>query len=101
MENSSGAHGAGFQRDVESAIVETIVAQGLAGVTDGDDLGVGGGVVVAEDPVVAAGDDLSCGSDDDCAYGHFACGLGGVGLSDGDAEVDEVGGERLGHLLLV
>jgi hypothetical protein len=45
--------------------------------------------VVAEDAVLAAGDDLAA-VDDDGADGDFAGGLGGVGFGDRGAEVGEV-----------
>jgi len=50
---------------------------------------VGGGVVVAEDAVLAAGDDLAL-MDDDSADGDFACGFGGAGFGDTGVEVGEV-----------
>jgi hypothetical protein len=56
---------------------------------EGDDLGVGGGVVVAEDAVLAAGDDLAT-MDDDGADGDFAGGFRGAGFGNGGAEVGEV-----------
>ena len=90
VEDSAGAHGAGFERDVESAafvvfIEEAIVFEGAAGVAEGDDLGVGGGVVFAEDAVLAMGDDLAL-VDDDGADRDFAGGFGGAGFGDGGAE---------------
>ncbi len=71
MEDGSGAHGAGFEGGVEGAVFEAIVFEGEAGFAEGYDLGVGGGVGVAEDSVLAAGDDFVF-VDDDCAYGDFA-----------------------------
>ena len=58
---------------------EAVVCEGEAGFAEGYDLGVGGGVAVAEDSVLAAADDFVV-VDDDCAYGDFACGFGGAGL---------------------
>jgi len=74
VEDGSGAHGAGFEGDVEGAVglrVKAVVLEGLTGGSEGDDFGVCGGVVIAEDAVLAGGDDLVL-VDDDCAYGDFA-----------------------------
>ena len=75
VEDGSGAHGAGFEGDVEGAVCEAIVPEMKAGLAEGDDLGVGGGVAVAKDSVLAAGDDL-ISVNDDCADGDFAVGFG-------------------------
>jgi hypothetical protein len=61
----------------------------LAGGAEGDDLGVGGGVVVPEDAVLAAGDDFVL-IDHDGADGDFAGELGCAGFGDGGVEVGEV-----------
>ena len=53
---------------------------------EGDDLGVGGGVVVAQDAVLAAGDDLAVEGEDG-SDGDFAVTLGGAGFGDGGVEV--------------
>ena len=80
VEDGAGTHGAGFESDVEGAafvifVQQTVIFEGAAGVAEGDDFGVGGGVVVAEDAVLAAGDDLAL-VDDDGADGDFAGVLG-------------------------
>jgi hypothetical protein len=85
VENGSGAHGAGFECGVEGAVFESIVAEVKARFAEGDDLGVGGGVGVAEDSVLAAADDLVF-ADYNCADGDFAAGFGGFGFGYGDAE---------------
>ena len=88
VEDGSGAHGAGFEGDVEGAVVEAVVFECEAGGAEGYDFGVGGGVAVAEDAVLASAYDLIF-VDDDCAYGNFACGFGGVGFGDGELhEID-------------
>lgn len=92
MEYGSGTHGAGFKGAVEGAAGEAIVRERAAGFPEGDDFGMGGGVVGAEDLVVAAGDHVECRRDDDGADGDFTCGLGGVGFGDGEAHEVEVGG---------
>jgi hypothetical protein len=90
VENCSGAHGAGFQGGVEGAVFEAIVVEGAASFAESDDLGVGGGVGVAEDSVLTAADDFVF-VDYDRAYGDFAVGFGGLGFGDGGAEVVEIG----------
>ena len=90
MEDGSGTHGAGFEGDVESAAFEAVVFQSATGFAEGDYFGVGGGVAVAEDSVLASADDFVF-VDYDCAYRDFACGFGGVGFSDCGSEVGEVG----------
>ena len=87
VEDGSGAHGAGLEGGVEGAVFEAIVVEGEAGFAEGYDLGVGGGVGVAEDSVLASADDFVF-VDDDCAYGDFAVGFGGLGFGDGGAEID-------------
>jgi hypothetical protein len=94
VEDGSGTHGAGFERDVEGAafvvfVEQAIVFEGSAGLADGDYFGVGGGVVIAEDSVLAAGNDFAA-VDDDGADGDFARLLGGAGFVDCGAEVGEV-----------
>src|SRR3984957_9310076 len=88
VEDGSGTHGAGFEGGVERAIFEAIVGQVTACVAEGDYFGVGGGVAVAEDSVLAAAyDDALVG--DDCSYRDFASGFGGLGFGDGSAEMGE------------
>jgi hypothetical protein len=100
VEDGSGTHGAGFECDIESAVFEAIVAEVKAGLAEGDYLGVGGGVVVAEDTVLAAADDFVLVGDD-CAYRDFAVGLGVIGFCDCFAEVGFVVIFRRGHCRLV
>ena len=52
------AHRAGFAAGVDVAAVKLEAAESLAGGADGDDLGVGGGVVGCGDLIDAGGDDL-------------------------------------------
>ena len=90
VEDCASAHGAGFERDVEGAALgQAIVGEGAGGVAEGDDLGVGGGVVVAQDAVLAAGDDLAVEGEDG-ADGDFSIMLGGAGFGDAGVEVGEV-----------
>jgi hypothetical protein len=100
VEDRSGAHGAGFECDVEGAVFEAVVAEIEAGLAEGDDLGVSGGVVVAEDTVLTAADDFVL-MDDDGAYGNLAVGFGGIGFCDGFAKVGFVVFVRRGHCRLV
>ena len=70
VQDGSGTHGAGLERDVEGAALwQAIVGEGAGGVAQSDDLGVGGGVVIAQDTVLAAGNNLAV-EDDDGSDGH-------------------------------
>jgi hypothetical protein len=95
VKDGSGAHGAGLEGGVEGAIFEAVVVEVSAGFAEGYDLGVGGGVRVAEDSVLASADDFVF-VDDDGADWDFAVGFGVVCFGDGGAEVGEVSG----HLLI-
>ena len=90
VEDGAGAHGAGFEGGVEGAAVEAVVAQREAGGAQGDDLSVGAGVVVADDAVVAGGEDEAV-AHDDRADGDFAGGFGCAGLLDGGLHEGDVG----------
>ena len=94
MDDGSGTHGAGLECGVEGAVFEAVVFERDAGLAEGDDLGVSGGVGVAENAVLASADDFVV-VDDHCAYGDFAVGFGGLGFDDGGSEVGEVGGHSL------
>jgi hypothetical protein len=71
VEDGSGTHGTGFERGVEGAVFEAVVFECAASFAEGDYLGVGGGVAVAEDTVLASADDFVL-VDYDCAYRDFA-----------------------------
>jgi hypothetical protein len=89
LEYGSGTHGAWLERCIEGAVFEAVVVECAAGFTESNDLGVGSGVGVAEDTVLASADD-SVFVDYDCAYWNFAIGFGILGFSDGSAEQSEV-----------
>jgi len=94
VDDGSGAHGAGFEGDVEGAVFEAVVAEVEGGFAESDDFGVGGGVGVTEDSVLATADD-DVVVDHDCAYGDFAVGFGRLGSGYGGSEISEVGGHWL------
>jgi hypothetical protein len=100
VEDGSGAHGTGLECDVEGAVFEAVVAEIKAGLAEGDDLGVSGGVVVAEDTILTAADDFVL-MDDDGAYRDLAVCLGVIGFCDCFAEVGFVVFVRRGHCKLV
>src|SRR5882724_7684874 len=89
VEDGSGAHGAGLEGGVEGAVFEAVVVERAAGFAEGYELGVCGGVAVAEDSVLASADDFVF-VDYDCAYRDLAVGLGGLGFGYGGSEVVEV-----------
>lgn len=90
VENGSGAHGARFERDDERASGESVVVQVVRGVAHGDDFGVGRGIVVADDAVVASADDFAIKKNDG-SYGHFAFCFCGVRFGDGFVHGFDIG----------
>ena len=97
MQHGAAAHGAGFERHIEGAAVQPVVAERLRRRAQGHDLGVGGGVV-AIDGRVAAGGDHATVLHHDRAHRHFA----GVGRRAGFGqrlahEVRVVESGRVGH----
>ena len=91
MEDGAGAHGAGLERAEERAAQQTIVVESEAGGAECDDFSVRGGIVGAEDLVVAGADDFAAGGNDDGADGDLAGGFGGAGLVEREAHVVGVG----------
>ena len=77
VDDGPGAHGAGLQGDGEGAALQTPVPQGPAGLADGLDLGVGGGVGILLTAVPAPADDPALPVHNDAAHRHFS-GLGGL-----------------------
>ena len=53
------AHGAGFATGIERAVVEVMAAECLAGVADGNNLGMRGGIIVECDLIMAFGNDAA------------------------------------------
>ena len=72
VQDRAGAHGAGFQRDIETASVEPPVAERRAGFADGFHLGVSRSVMRFPAAIAAAADDMSAGVRDDAADGDFS-----------------------------
>jgi len=87
VEDGSGAHGAGLEGAEERAAEKAIVGEREAGGAQGDNFGVGGGVVGAEDLIVASAKNFSEGGDDDCADGDFAGSLSGAGFIERQVHV--------------
>ncbi len=71
MNQGSGTHSAGFEGREDRAVVETVVAEDFCGFAKADDFGVGCGIVVAHDAILATRDDLAV-PDQDRADRHFA-----------------------------
>lgn len=57
VDDGSGAHGAGFFRDVEIAVSQTPVAECLLGLAECEHFGMGGGIAQGLDLIVGTGDD--------------------------------------------
>jgi hypothetical protein len=71
MDHGSGTHCAGLKLDVKRAAREAIVAKRRGRCAQSDNFGVGRGVNVAQDAILAAGDNCAL-VDDDSADGNFA-----------------------------
>ena len=82
VDHSAGAHCAWLKSNVERAAVKAVIVESRGGGAHGDDFGVGGGVVVAKDAILAAGYD-GVFVDDDGADGDFAGFRGQAGLGEG------------------
>ena len=82
----AGAHGAGFEGDVEGGAAQAVVGECLSRCAQGEDFSVGGGVVVGDGAVMRGSDDFAF-DDDKRADGDFAEGFGLRGLGDGEADV--------------
>lgn len=78
MNQRARAHGARLNCSKQLAVAQTVVTDVDTGVTQGDDLGMGGGIVVREIAIPSATDDLVF-TDYNRAYRHFShlqCSLG-------------------------
>ena len=82
MHHGAGAHHARFQRDVERAPGQAVVAHGPPRCAQGHDLGMRGRVVVENGAVVTLTDDDAT-ADHDGTDRHFTGGLGLLGEGDG------------------
>lgn len=96
-DDGAGAHGAGFEGDVEARVFETPGTAAGGGGGDGDDFGVGGGVLEGFALVVAFADDAVL-VHDDAADGHFAGVAGAFGLLECGAHIAFVFGLHGGGL---
>lgn len=83
LEDGSGAHGAGFEGDVEGAVGESPVVEVLGSCSEGEEFGVAEGVLVAIAAVLGLGDRLALGVEEDCADGDVTGLSGLVGLGEG------------------
>jgi hypothetical protein len=77
VDDEAGAHGTRFKGDDERAVVQPPVACGRGSMTDGEEFGVGGRIVVDFAPVMAFAKDAAGGGlVDDSTDGDFADGRG-------------------------
>ena len=83
MGDGAGAHGAGFERDVERAVFEVFFAALREGALEGDELGMLGGIAAGFDFVMGGGDELAACIDDHGADGDFAEAGAGTGEGEG------------------
>ena len=98
MADRPGAHGAGLQGDHQGQASEAIVAAFFRRGAQGQDLGVGGGVVAADGGVMGGGDHLAGRRiDDDGANGCFAGVSGGLRVVERDAHGAAIMVEHSSH----
>ena len=91
------AHGARLQGDVKRAIVQAVIAQFFSGRTQGQDFGMGAGVVQTDGGVVGLRHHFTV-HHHHRAHGHFPCFTGCLGLLQGQAHEIVI---ELGHGCLV
>lgn len=91
VDQGAGAHGTGLKGDGQGAVLEAPGAQFACGFAEGEDFGVGGGVLKRFAEVVGLGQDFVAAVDHG-ADGNFASGGGffGLGQSTGHHEVVQV-----------
>jgi hypothetical protein len=102
VENRTGAHGAGFECDVQCAAFafwrkDAVIGESSASFTEGYDLGVRCGVVVAQDAVVTSAKDLTAGRHDERANRNFTGSLGGAGFGYGESHEMAIEFGGIGH----
>ena len=71
MNQRAGTHGARFNCSKQFAAFQTVVAEGGTGFSQGDDLGVGGGIGIGEVAIAAASNDPAV-AHDDCAHRNLS-----------------------------
>src|SRR5271169_62459 len=79
--HGAGAHGAGFERDIEVAAVEAFSAERGGSLPDRDQFGMRGRIAVGKRAVPGPRDDFA-GAHDHTADRHFATLAGGAGFLD-------------------
>ncbi len=71
MNQRARAHGARFNCNKQIAVSQAVVTNGSTSLTQGDDLGVAGGIRIADVAIPSAADDTAI-THDDRAYWHFS-----------------------------
>ncbi len=86
LADRTGAHGAGLQRHEQGEAGQPVIAASLGRHPDGQDLGMGGGIVGSDRRIAGAGHHLAgLGIDDHGPHGSLARGRSGLRLGEGDA----------------
>jgi hypothetical protein len=89
VDHGAGTHGARFDCNKQLTADEAMVAEGAGGVTQGNDLGMGGGVTIGEIAIAAAANDLIL-EDDNGADRDLPAVGGAAGLLKGEAHEGRV-----------
>ncbi len=90
LNHGAGAHGAGFEGDIERGSSQAVVGKDACGFAKNDDFGVSGGIVVANCAVTGASDDFIF-VNEDSADGNFTGFGGGAGFVERELHVVEIG----------
>ena len=87
LNDSAGAHGAGLKGDVEDSVGEAVVAEKARGFANHDDLGVSGGIIIADGAIAGTRNHIVL-MNKDSANGDFT-GIRGS-LRFGESELHEI-----------
>jgi len=79
-----GAHGAGFERDIERGAAEPFIPERRRAGAQHQHFGVGGGIVALDDAVAVLGQERAVRRQQHGADGHFAAQSGGFCFGDGE-----------------
>ena len=90
LDDGSGTHAAGLQRDVESCVCHAVIAEEASSFPDHDDFGMGRGVAGANRAVAGAGENFAVVNDQG-ANRDFAFGGCGASFLDGELHKRNVG----------
>ena len=95
VNQGSRTHGARLNCSKELAVTQTVVREIQSGLTQGDDFGVGGGIVIGQVAVPATSEDAAL-TDDDGSDGDFSGFEGALGRAQSLLHPEFVGPDLVG-----